>query len=145
MAAPLGGDAVAVGIDLASIEEVRRAVSEFGDRYLHKLFTAHELAECGRRPDPAPRLAACFAAKEAAFKALRLEGPQPPWTSIEVRSEEDGRCVLHLSGAAAQLAWDRGIDKLAVSLTHDGDMAGAVVVGSLREADPLVAGDPAPH
>lgn len=126
------GDAVSVGIDLTSVEDIRKAVSEFGDRYLHRLFTAHELQDCQGRADPAPHLAARFAAKEAAFKALKLVGAQPPWTSIELWSLPDGRCELRLSGAAAQLAWERGIERLSVSLSHEGDMAAAVVVGSPR-------------
>jgi holo-[acyl-carrier protein] synthase len=138
--APERGEVVAVGVDLASIEELRQAINQFGERYLHRLFTERELAECQSRADPAPHLAARFAAKEATFKALRLEGPQPPWTSIEVYSDQDGRCELRLTGAAAALASERGIAKLVVSLTHEGDMAAAVVVGSPPEPGlPVVA------
>lgn len=131
--APEVGEVVAVGVDLASIEELRQAINQFGERYLRRLFTEHELAECQSRADPARHLAARFAAKEATFKALRLEGPQPPWTSIEVYGEQDGHCGLRLTGAAAALASERGIAKLAVSLTHEGGMAAAVVVGSPPE------------
>ena len=54
-------------------------------------------------------LAARFAAKEAAIKALRPAGPQPDWRSIEVRRDPEGWCDMHLTGEAARLAEIAGV------------------------------------
>jgi holo-[acyl-carrier protein] synthase len=121
---------VAVGIDLVNVADVRQAVDDLGEPYLRRVFTAHELDYCNQSADPFPHLAARFAAKEAAIKALLVAGAQPAWTSIEVWRDPQGGCELRLTGTAAELASQRGIANLAVSLTHEGDMAAAVVVAS---------------
>jgi holo-[acyl-carrier protein] synthase len=122
-----GGGVVAVGVDLASVTEVREAVRDFGDSYLKRVFSSNEVSNCVGSGDPAPQLAALFAAKEAVLKILGCEHDQPPWTSIEVCHREEGGFELRLIGSAADMATQRGIDRLAVSVSHDGDLATAVV------------------
>jgi holo-[acyl-carrier protein] synthase len=127
---PTPGNLVAVGIDLASVSQVRHSLRDFGDQYLQRVFTGREIADCSASHDPAPHLAARFAAKEATIKALMVEDGQPPWTSIEVRRHPSGWCEIHLTGEAARLADERGIDTFAVSLSHEEDLAAAVVVAT---------------
>jgi holo-[acyl-carrier protein] synthase len=113
-----------VGIDLVSIAEVERAVQAHGERYLHRVYTARELAESRRAPH---RLAARFAAKEAAMKALEVRGGIG-WRSVAVVGEESARPMIELHGEAARLAELRNVQSIAVSLTHERDHAAAVVV-----------------
>ncbi len=133
---------VGVGVDLTSTTAVRRAIDAFGDDFLRRVFTPGELAECKKAVDPAPRLAARFAAKEAAFKALRVEGTQPAWTSVEVLREPEGWCRLRISGRAAGIAEQRGIGELLVSLTHEDEIAAAVVVATASGQDPSAPSAP---
>jgi holo-[acyl-carrier protein] synthase len=117
---------------------VAESLERFGARYLERVFTPHEI-ECCSRADARTRsrapgysvesLAARFAAKEATLKVLRPVGWRPDWRSIEVRRTSGGWCEIHLSGRAATLAADAGIDELEVSLTHESMVAVAVVVG----------------
>ncbi len=133
-----------VGVDLVAVADIVDSVQRFGDRYVRRIFTAHEIA-CCRRPGPVPvdahphgahddyayeSLAARFAAKEATIKVLRPEGPRPEWRSIEVHRSENGSCEMRLSGLAAGLANRAGVDQLAVSLTHEAAMGVAVVVAT---------------
>ena len=127
---PPAGNVVAVGIDLADISAVRDSIGHFGARYLDRIFTAGEQAQCAESSDPTPHLAARFAAKEATIKALMIDGPIPRWTSMEVRREASGQCGMHLTGSAARIAKDKGIDALIVSLSHEADMAIAIVVAT---------------
>jgi holo-[acyl-carrier protein] synthase len=118
-----------VGVDLASVREVETSLSTQGDRYLQRLFTDHEVASSqGTHGPRAESLAARFAAKEAALKVLRPEGPRPEWRDIEVVRQESGACDLVLHGSAARLAADAGLDQLSLSMSHEGGMAVAVVV-----------------
>ncbi len=118
----------AIGFDLASVDEVRQSVRDFGDRYLERIYTAAEREDCGT---DARRLAARFAAKEATMKALAtLEGV--PWRSIAVRCDAMGRPSLVLSGQAAELADRRGVTGISVSLTQGSSLAAAVVVAEAR-------------
>ena len=125
------GNVVAVGVDLTHVSAVRESVRVFGDRYLSRIFTARELADCNTSADPIPRLASRFAAKEATIKALKVEGAQPPWNCMEVWRSPNGWCdEVRLSGSAVGLAGRRGVDRLLVSLSHEGDEAVAMVVAT---------------
>lgn len=120
---------LAVGIDLVAVEEVQAALAQFGDRYLGRIFTDHEVAcSSGEGVAGARHLAARFAAKEATLKALGPSDRLPAWRSIEVRQDKSGRCTLRLSGQAAELARQAELDEFTVSLTHEGNLAAAVVL-----------------
>ena len=123
------GTALRVGTDVVAVHQVADSVARFGPRYLQRVYTDHELDSCAGSPTfRAARLAARFAAKEATIKVLRPVGHQPDWRSLEVRRHPEGWCTMSLSGHAAALAEQAGIAELAVSLTHEGDVAAAVVV-----------------
>jgi holo-[acyl-carrier protein] synthase len=119
-----------VGIDLVEIGPVRESVEEFGARYLERVYTEREVADCTAQSGPdAARLAARFAAKEATLKVLRPSPDEPvPWRSIEVVRAPGGWVELELHDAAAALAARAGMTELGVSLTHERDYASAVVV-----------------
>jgi holo-[acyl-carrier protein] synthase len=93
-----------------------------GARYLERIWTEEELRDCQH---DASRLAATFAAKEAAMKALRTEDDALAWRSISVSREPES---ITLTGTAAELAARRGIDVLSVSTARRGGLAAAVVV-----------------
>jgi holo-[acyl-carrier protein] synthase len=123
----LGG--LRVGTDLVPVEHVAESVARFGDRYVGRIYTAHEVSCCRGTPSVvAAGLAARFAAKEATIKVLRPVDGQPDWRSIEIRRDPAGWCAVHLTDEAARMAREQGISNLAVSLTHEAGMAAAVVV-----------------
>src|ERR1700691_3332133 len=118
-----------VGADIARVGDVGASVARFVERYLERVFTPHEIASCTGAPSVmAAPLAARFAAKEATIKVLRPSDLTPAWRTIEVRRSPSGWCELRLSGEAAKLAADADITELAVSLSHDRDIAAAVVL-----------------
>jgi holo-[acyl-carrier protein] synthase len=127
------GQVMGVGIDLTSIPELRSTVEQFGQAYLRRIFTSAELSYCLATADPMAQLAAAWAAKEAAIKACGLAGMEAPWHSIEVGRHADHVCRIRLDGAAADLAGERGINHLAVSVSHEGDTATAIVVATGRK------------
>ena len=132
-----GGDDIRVGVDLASISAVERSISTFGQRYVERIFTPHEWESSnGAARKTAESLAARFAAKEATVKVLRPGDEVIPWVSIEVRTDSSGACELLLSGAAAALADSAGLQYFALSMSHEGDMAVAVVVARGSSARP---------
>jgi phosphopantetheine--protein transferase-like protein len=119
-----------VGVDVASIAEVRAALDRFGDRYTRRVFTRHELATSGAGRGRAGSLAARFAAKEATMKVLAPSGPPPSWREIEVCRAASGVCGLALRGGAAALARRRELGPMSVSLTHEAGLAVAIVVAA---------------
>jgi holo-[acyl-carrier protein] synthase len=110
---------VSVGIDLLEIARLERAL-ERRPRLAERLFTDDERAYAAERARPGRHLAARFCAKEAVAKALRLEAWSP--RDVEVVIGADGAPRVALHGALAA----RG--PVAVSLTHERGMAGAVAL-----------------
>jgi len=113
------------GIDLIEVARVREAAVRHGERFLSRIYTARERAESGGHY---PSLAARFAAKEAAAKALGTGIGRVRWVDIEVLCDELGCPALALHGAAAEVAGELGLTQWAVSLSHTHAHAVAVVV-----------------
>jgi holo-[acyl-carrier protein] synthase len=115
-----------VGIDLLEIGRLERAL-ERHPRLANRVFTGAELSYARARRRPGRHLAARFAAKEAAVKALGV-GPLG-LREIEVVSGEPPR--LRLRGRAAAAAREREV-ALSLSLSHSREMAAAVVLAGDR-------------
>jgi len=126
-----------IGMDLVQISRIADSLARFGVRFERKLFTQGELGYAQAAPaQAAERLAARFAAKEAAIKALGLSESGVSWRDLEVRRHPGGECDLVLHGRAAEIARRNGITRLLLSLSHDGEYAGAVVA-ALSDTAPL--------
>ena len=118
-----------VGIDIIEIERIRRAVDKLGERFLKRIYTSVEIEYCHRFEDPVPHLAARFAAKEAAMKALGVGIYSGiPWTDYEIQNEPSGEPHLYFHRKAAARARERGVARCWVSLSHNRSQAVAVVV-----------------
>lgn len=124
---------VRLGFDLVQVSQVAESLERFGAAFEQRLFTRGELAYAQSGDGvSAERLAARFAAKEAVIKALQLGDAGIGWRDIEVRKREDGDCELQLHGRVAALAAGMGVDRILLSLSHDGDYAGAIVTAFPR-------------
>jgi holo-[acyl-carrier protein] synthase len=120
---------VGSGIDLIEIARIEDSVERFGQRFLDRIFTAGEQAYCLRKRKAAESLAARFAAKEAAAKALGTGiSHGVSWREIEVVRALSGKPDLRFHGRAAQIAERLGVANAALSLTHSSGMAMASVV-----------------
>jgi len=122
-----------VGTDVQVIEAIEASVRRHGRKYLDRIFTSQEVQACGGYDGVpnllAPGLAARFSAKEATLKALRPTTIMPDWREIEVVQMPGGWPVLELTGDALHIAQELGFVDLQVSLSHDGPVATATVVG----------------
>ena len=120
------GHRVRVGCDVVAIDEVRDSLSGFGERYLHKVFTAGEIDDC-QGHNQVHKLAARFAAKEAVIKAFA--DPDMSFSLHEIEVTRDGPLpVIRLSGAIADQAQHQGWLSTSLSLSHADCHAMAVVV-----------------
>ncbi len=128
---------IRVGLDLVSVNSVAETLDgPDGERYLRRVYTEQEVRDCVRRGAIRPeRLALRFAAKEAALKALPVDGQGLSPRTLEVRTGDAGRVYLHLTGLAAELAATAGVVELALSAACSRDYATAVVVASYLETD----------
>jgi holo-[acyl-carrier protein] synthase len=117
---------VGLGIDVCSIDRMRRALERHGDRFFSRICSPAERADLSGR-EQATALAGRFAVKEAFAKAL--DGARGVgWHEVEVRRAPSGRPVLELSGSAIAMVERFGADSWHVSITHDAGVAVAVVI-----------------
>lgn len=113
------------GIDLVEIERLESVIQRYGARLLNRVYTTQELVEVSHN---LASLAGRFAAKEAVSKALGTGIGVVTWHEIEVLRGPEREPVLHLHGAAAQLARDLGLQTWSLSLSHTQTHAIAMVV-----------------
>src|SRR5258706_15668762 len=116
------GPRTRVGIDLVRVSRIAESLELFGAQFLRRVFTETEIAYATSTPAlTAERLAARFAAKEATVKALGFADDGVGWREIEIERQPSGACDLVLHGAALDVARERGVEDLSVSLSHEGD------------------------
>jgi len=113
---------VAIGSDLVAVQRIRRVYRRHPRRFLERHFAPVERAYALAAADPAPRLAARWAAKEAFAKVWpeRLG-----WREVWV-VHEGSQPVLHFSPALERELAARGLGAL-VTLSHERDYALAFV------------------
>ncbi len=118
---------------MVSVPEVRDSIARHGQRYLDRVYTGGEIDDCSVGGEVnAERLAARFAAKEATFKVLRPGDRAIDWREVEVRRGPTGAPDLLLTGRIARLADRASIGDLALTLTHEHELAAAVVIAEMQ-------------
>jgi holo-[acyl-carrier protein] synthase len=120
---------IGIGVDLVECARIQHSLDRFGDRFLHRVFTDGEIAYSKSMKFPARHLAARFAAKEALSKAFGTGiGGSMGWKDIDVRKKPSGEPFVVLEGGAKQLANDRGVTKVLITLSHTDNHAMAMIV-----------------
>jgi holo-[acyl-carrier protein] synthase len=113
---------ISVGVDLAEVERIRKALEHprTGRRFRERVFTEKEIQYCEKkRRGRYESYAGRFAAKEAVMKALgRGWGAKVRWLDIEVARAPSGKPGIVLHDKTAQLAEVLGIRRWALSITH---------------------------
>ncbi len=116
-----------LGMDIVSVKRVRRLLDDYGEDFFQRMLNPGELDDC-RTSSGLDPLSLCgrIAAKEAAFKTLRVRNRILPWRDIVVRRADGGWPLVELRRAAAEMAAESGIQDITVSISHDVDYAVAV-------------------
>lgn len=111
-----------VGVDLVDVGRIRQVIARHPERFARKVLSESETAYCFSRPDPAPHIAARFAAKEAVIKCL---GGGCALHEIEVVRALSGFPSIRLHGRAATRARGRTV---LISLSHLEHLAAAFAI-----------------
>lgn len=120
---------VGLGLDVAEIDRIEAAIKRHPAAFIERIYTPAEAAYCQRYANPYERFAGRFAAKEAAMKALGTGWARGVrWRDIEVVREPSGRPTLTLSGVAREIASGLGVVRIALTITHAGNLAIAQVI-----------------
>lgn len=120
-------------LEIARMERVLERRPNFARR----VFTEEERAYCDRSARPAEHYAARFAAREAVLKALGTGFAEGiGLRDVSVTRDESGRPRVVLSGRAAQVARERGVREIALSISHTHDVAVANAIAVTDDARP---------
>ena len=120
---------VGLGLDIAEVDRIEASIRRHGRAFVERIFTAAEIAYCEKHRNRAERFAGRFAAKEAAMKALGTGWARGVrWVDIEVVREPGGKPTLKLSGASREIAGRLGVKNIALTITHAGNTALAMVI-----------------
>lgn len=121
---------ISCGNDIIRISRVKDSIESVGETFLKRVYTDEEINYCeSRRMCKFQSYAARFAAKEATYKAFApVTSNEFEWKDIEVKRLENGKPYVELHGKLKELAQEKQLKTMDLSLSHDGDYAVATVV-----------------
>ena len=120
-----------IGVDQVDLNRVRKLLNKSQTKFEERCFTQNEIIYANRFNDPAKRLGARFAAKEAVMKSLGKGWRQLSWKDIEISGGGKPKIILH--GKAKELANDLNINNVHVSLSHEEDKAIAFTISEIEK------------
>lgn len=124
---------IGLGLDIVEISRIEASWRRFGPRFAERIL--HPLERPDLPLNPAEFLAARFAAKEAAVKALGtgFSGGISPQT-MYVRKHPSGQPEMVFLGPALERLLELGADESFLSITHSKANAAAVLILAKRQA-----------
>src|SRR6476469_2007048 len=115
-----------LGIDIIKVDRIAAALDKFGARFSKRVLTPSEQRYVRDRPET---FAGRWAAKEAVSKVLGLGVRGIGWRDIEVERLPTGQPAVRLHGRAEARARQLGMERIAVSISHEADYAVAIAFG----------------
>lgn len=116
---------IRTGIDLMRVSRIEAAFRTYGERFVSRIYTAHEQQICG---DRVHALAGRWAAKEAVSKLLGTgfhglgSGEHAiSWKSVEISRDDLSKPIVQLYDHAQVVASQLHIKQIDISISHDGE------------------------
>lgn len=126
-----------IGVDFVVISRVKRAFDRYGERFLARFLCQSERELLARKAYAPRSVAGFWAAKEACAKALGVGiGDKLKFLDMRISYTQANAPLIALdSRRCAEL----GVESLALSISHDGGFAIAVVAvqysGSMKKGE----------
>lgn len=109
------------GVDMVEISRIQRLINNTGDKFLFKHFTDTEIKYCKNKGDL--HFAGCFAAKEAVFKALKLNWSIGfNWKNIEI-IHTNGIPEIKLYSSFLDHFHNLDFENIDISISYSGNFA----------------------
>ena len=120
---------VGLGTDIAEIERVEKALARSGEAFAKRILTESELETFSGLKQQGRFLAKRFAVKEAASKALGTGiALGVSFQDFNVSNDEHGAPVLTLSNKALEIADQKGVAHVHLSISDERHYAVATVI-----------------
>jgi holo-[acyl-carrier protein] synthase len=124
-----------LGIDICKVDRIKKALEKHGRRFPKRILTEAEDAYVRDRPE---NLAGRWAAKEAVSKVLGLGVRGVGWREIEIVRLPTGQPTVRLHDRALRRAEQLGMERIAVSISHEREWAVAIAFGVRTEGGTFV-------
>ncbi|SDL20442.1 holo-[acyl-carrier protein] synthase [Maridesulfovibrio ferrireducens] len=119
---------VGLGIDLTELDRIESSLEKFGERFMRTFLTEKEISLVPEIKK-IQHLAARFAAKEAAVKALGTGFAEGiTFKCVEILNLKSGAPELIFNGKGLERSRELGVERILISITHGRDTAAAVVI-----------------
>lgn len=105
-----------IGIDIEEIDRIEEAYKRWGDRFLNRLFSEHEIEYCFRKKNPYPSLCGRFCAKEAIIKVFDAK---ISFSDIEITNSKSGKPYVSIKNKSSNIK---------ISISHSRLYATAVAI-----------------
>jgi holo-[acyl-carrier protein] synthase len=116
-----------IGADILSMERIHDILEGESESFVSKIFTEKEWTQASDTPDPASYLAVRFAGKEAVFKCFGIHG-NIRLSEIEILDAETGQPQVTLLGKFREIAAEKGVMDVQISLSYENEYAVAFAV-----------------
>jgi len=118
---------IGIGIDIIEIDRIKKSIDDYGDQFLHKIYTENEIKYCLSKKDKYQHLAARFAAKEAIYKAISSNwNSELSWQDMEIVNAPNGMPEVMFKGNLEKfLSKDK---ELKISMSHSRDYVTCVAI-----------------
>ncbi len=116
------------GIDIIEISRIEKVFGSHKN-FIRRVYTSDEMDYCQSKKNCYQHYAVRFASKEAVLKAFGTGlRDRMKWTDIETLNDELGKPYVNLYGRAKELATEKKIGEISVSLSHCKEYAVAHVL-----------------
>ena len=121
---------VGIGNEVVECLRIARMIERHGEKFIHRVYTAAEIAYCNSRKHATQHFAGRWAAKEAVLRAVGVRSRQGfDWRNIEIRRDrETGRDKVRARGPARDVIEQAGIGEIWVTIAHCRSVATAHAV-----------------
>ncbi len=124
------GQLIGIGTDIIECVRIAQMIEKHGEMFLQRVYTQREIQYCSTRRSANQHYAGRWAAKEAVLKVLGTGWAKGiHWTDVEIINEVSGAPTLILTGKAAEIAREKGIREILISISHCRAYATAFATG----------------
>lgn len=119
-----------IGTDIIEIDRVKNALQR-NPKILKRLFTEYEIIYFQSRNMNIQHIAGGFSAKEAVVKALGTGIRGFSWKDVEILRGSSGKPMVKLYNNAKEIATQKKISVISISISHSENYAMAVAIAEL--------------
>ncbi|MFO0888612.1 MAG: holo-ACP synthase [Isosphaeraceae bacterium] len=133
-----------IGTDIVECPRIGKMIEQYGELFLRRIYTPREIRYCHSRKHAIEHFAGRWAAREAILKAQGPAGAgaSPGRTSRCGPARRASPGVM-IGGVAKEVARERGIGEILISISHCRTYATAYAMALARQAPAEPASPPA--